>query len=203
MEPPVQQNFLFDVLLPRVEWFAWLLASTGVVLAYFSYPRANIFLFLGFSTLAAVYFLGSFAPRSKSFDGSTYPGETQNIIQGKSFFIDKVVPQVQDQAMATALLGVQFKLLFWTGANTLLYTGNLTLVTVVAIQLYANRLSRKALVVGALGAIVAYIPSDDLVRQFYQHDPVLAQKMLYHLHHPKDKAAAEEVRHLQQAQQGQ
>nr|GFC10056.1 hypothetical protein [Tanacetum cinerariifolium] len=167
MEPPVQKNFLFDALLPRVEWVAWLLAIASVVLAYFSYPRANIFLFLGFSTLATVYFSSSFAPSATAKTSS-------------------------NQAIAVTLVGIQFKLLFLPGYNTLLTVGLSIIAVVLAIQGYANNSSRKALIIVALGATVAYIPTDEFVRQFYRHDPILSEKMLYHLHHPKDKAAAEE-----------
>jgi hypothetical protein len=196
MEPPVRKNLLFDTLLPRVEWFAWLLASAGIALAYFSYPRANIFIFFGFSTLATVYFLDAFAPHTYLIDNSFYHQEITT--QDKSFLVDKVVPQVQAQAMAATLVGIQFKLLFWPGSHTLLLVGTALLAVVTAIQFYANCFSRKTLVIAALGAIAAYISSDELVRQFYRHDPALAEKIIYHLHHPEDKAAAKEIKRLQQ-----
>jgi hypothetical protein len=203
MEPPVQKNFLFDALLPRVEWVAWLLAIAGVVLAYFSYPRATIFLFLGFSTLAAVYFLSSFAPSATAKNSSDQVDYKPFSSQEKSFLAQALAPHIQGQAIAVTLVGIQFKLLFLPGYNTLLTVGLSIIAVVLAIQGYVNQLSRKALIIATLGAIVAYIPTDEFVRQFYHHDPVLTEKMLYHLHHPKDKAAAEEVRHLEQARHGQ
>ena len=195
MEPPVSKNLLFDTLLPRVEWFAWLLASAGVVLAYFSYPRANIFIFLGFSTLATIYFLDAFAPRTHLIDSFSYQEEITT--QDKSFLVDRVVPQLQAQAMVATLVGIQFKLLFRPGSHTLLFVGTAILAVVVAIQLYANRFPRKILVIAVLGALVAYLPSDELVRQFYRHDPVRTEKMLYQLHHPDNEVAAREVPRLQ------
>jgi hypothetical protein len=194
MEASAPKSFLFDSLLPRVEWLAWLLASAGIVLAWFAVPRANVFLVLGFHTLAVVYFLDAFAPRAKAIANSTYYEEENT--QNKSFLIERVVPQIQAQAMAFTSIGILFKLLFWAGANAFLLTGTLALGIVVAVQLYTNRLSRKVLLIASLGAIIAYIPSDELVRQFYRHDPVLTEKMLYHLHHPEDRAAAEEVERL-------
>ena len=199
METPAQQNFLFDSLLPRIEWFAWLLAITGVALAYFLFSKASFFISLGFLTLAAVYFLDAFAPRTYLIANSFSLQE--NTTQDKSFLVDKVAPQIQAQAMAATLVGIQFKLLFLPGSHTLLLVGTVSLAVIVAIQLYANRFSRKVLIITALGALVAYIPSDELVRQFYRHDSVLTEKMLYHLHHPEDKAAIREVHRLQQARQ--
>jgi len=201
MESPAQKNFLFDVLLPRVEWLAWLLASTGVALAYFAVPRANIFLFFGFSTLAAVYFLSSSAPSAKA---TTWPDQIEYkpiVSAEKSFLTHALIPYIQGIAMAVTLIGIQFKLLFLPGYSTLLVVGLSIMATSTAIQLATNTLQRKLLVISALGAAVAYAPLDSLVRQFYQHDPVLAEKMIYHLQHPKDKAAAEEVRRLQKARQ--
>jgi hypothetical protein len=204
MDPPIPKNFLFDTLLPRVEWLAWLLAIMGVVLAYFSYPRAPIFLFLGFSTLAAVYFLSSFTP-SATTSNLPYQPSYQPLVgtEEKSFLVQAVIPVLQGQAMAVTLVGIQFKLLFLPGYNTLLSVGLFILAIIIAIQIYVDNLSRKALLVGALGALMACISADELVQQFYRHDPVLIEKMRYHLHHPKDKAAAEEVRRLQRARPGQ
>ena len=199
MESPSQNNFLFDVLLPRVEWLAWLLASAGVVLAYFALPRASIFLFFGFSTLAAVYFLSSFAPSAKTM---TWPNQIEYksvASENKSFLTHAFIPHIQGQAMAVTLMGIQFKLLFLPGYSTLLLVGITLMAAIVAIQIATNILQHKLLIIIALGATVAYVPLESLVRQFYQHDPALAKKMLYHLQHPKDDAAAEEVRRLQKA----
>lgn len=201
MKPPVQKNFLFDVLLPRVEWLAWLLASAGVALAYFSYPRANIFIFLGFSTLAAVYFLSSFAPSARARAWAYQIDYKQVIPEEKSFLTHALIPHIQGKAMAITLIGIQFKLLFLPGYGTLLLVGLSIMATIAAIQLATNSLSRKLLIIIALGVTVAYVPLDSLVRQFYQHGPALAEKMIYHLQHPKDEAAAEEVRRLQKARQ--
>ena len=101
--------------------------------------------------------------------------------------------------MAVTLMGIQFKLLFLPGYSTLLLVGITLMAAIVAIQIATNILRRKLLIIIALGATVAYVPLESLVRQFYQHDPALAKKMLYHLQHPKDNAAAEEVRRLQKA----
>ena len=172
----------------------------GLVFKYVAFAGASQLLVVGFCTLALVYFLGAFYPAVSSAVTAPYPGYVPPTAE-KSVLAEVVVPRVQGQALAVTLIGILFKLQFLPGASTMLLIGTISLALVAAIQLYHNNLSRKALAIALGGASMLYISADSLVRQFYRHDPVFVEKMLYHLHHPADKEAAEEVQRLRQARQ--
>jgi hypothetical protein len=152
---------------------------------------------VGLSTLAIVYYLRAFEPVELE-EEQLGLGDELVAPTGINFLLNAVSPKVQGIATATVLLGTLFKLLFWKGALPLLLAGTLALAIVLAMQLYAGRLARQALLFAGLGAIMLSIPTDDLVRKLYRDDPALVEKMLYQQHHPHDRAAAQEVSRLLQ-----
>jgi len=52
----------------------------------------------------------------------------------------------------------------------------------------------RALILGVIGGFMLFVSPKYLAQQFHRDDPVLVQKMIYQLDHPRDRAAAEDVR---------
>ncbi|OUI74524.1 hypothetical protein B7R59_00025, partial [Streptococcus pyogenes] len=131
-------------------------ATVGITLTYFAFPNAAYFLFLGFSTLAAVYFLRSFAPSTKKTPLPYKPNyKPLGKAEEKFFLVHVVAPFIQGPTMAIILIGIQFKLRLLPNHSILLLAGLSILAVVLATQLYTGNLSRKALLVAVLGAVVA------------------------------------------------
>jgi hypothetical protein len=198
-----QQNFLYDVVLPRVEQVSLPVAVLGLALKYLLLPAGDVVLMVGISTLAVVYFLQVYSPNSNTF--TTAPIEET----GNSFeytgaaepppFLAVVADKVVGQGMAVTLIGLLFSLLFWKGGRNLLVVGSGSLVLALILLANVGQFSRKGFVIAVLGIGMLLTPAEALVRIFYRDDPALVKKMIYQQQHPGDKAAAAEVQRLLQA----
>ncbi len=201
METLGKKHFLYDTVLPPIEWLSWPLAGLGLVLRYVQAPGGSILLLIGLANLSIVYYLRAFAPVAAAEPSPGFAYDYESVSTSSAgIFLDFVLIKVAGITSAVALIGILFKLLFWNGSAVMLLVGTLTLVGVVAIQLARNSLSRRTILIAGLVSTVWAVPTGTLVHQFYRNDPVLASKMLYHLNHPKDQAAAKEVRQLQRVE---
>jgi hypothetical protein len=194
---PVRRNFLYEDVLPRVALIGWPLAVLGLIFRFMLLRGGSVLLMVGIGTLAYVYFLRAFEPAKLDFDQPDFDYEPV-ATSDSNFMLNEVAPKMQGIAIAVTLIGTLFKLLFWKGAMSILLAGTVSLTIVLAIQLYADKMLREALLFAALGAIMLSIPTDDLVREIYRDDQALVEKMLYQQHHPHDRTAAQEVSRLLQ-----
>jgi len=200
MEAPPKPNFLYDLVLPKVEWIGWPLAVLGLGLHWAGLSGGPIVLLISLSTLALLFFLRAYEPIA-SGDILAINTSYVPVVQPSDvdFFLVAIAPKVQNIAGAVTLIGILFKLLFWKGSAALLLVGVSALVPVAVWQLATKRLRWRVAVVTALGLATWLVPTETLVRQFYRDDPALVAKMLYQAQHPHDRAAAQEVRRLMQA----
>jgi hypothetical protein len=188
--PGVGGSFMHDVVLPKVEIYGWLLAILGFLGYWNQLVAGALLLELGLGTLALTYFLRAFEPTTAFHsrpDFAVAPRPQTLVAPDGSFYYDIVLPKVAMQGSAVTLLGTLFKLLFGAG----------TIMLVVLPQALRQQLNRRALAICALGGLMLYVPSATFVRQFHHNDPVLAEKIIFQLHHPRDQAAAEAVRQHQ------
>jgi hypothetical protein len=207
MENSLERITLFDLILPRVEVAAWLLAVLGVIAKWNLLASSGPLLVIGMLTLSSVFFLQAFAPRSNpdafaqeahQRAGKTSPYFTVTDMT-RNFFFDAAIPMIVGISMAVAITGILFKLLFLPGSQPLLTVGAATIVLGTILVGLRRQLDRRTLVVGALGTFMLCVPSEALIQQFHRNDPVLVEKMIYQLHHPHDPAASQAVQlHLQQ-----
>lgn len=100
---------------------------------------------------------------------------------------------------AVVLVGILYKLLFFPGSRPLLLTGTVTLAIAAGLLAPTDNLAKKHALVLVLGLATWATDSETLVRQFHRDDPVLVEKLIFSLHHPYDKAAAEDLRKYRQA----
>jgi hypothetical protein len=82
---------------------------------------------VGLGTLAVVYYLNSFAPIAPNTVDDFSTGYEPVPASQANFLLDAVGPKIQGIATAVSLIGILFKLLFWTGATNMLLVGTLCL----------------------------------------------------------------------------
>jgi hypothetical protein len=200
------KSLLYDLLLPKLEIASWLLAIWGFIARWYQVVGGAMFLIVGLGSLSVVYFLSAYKPRKTSTTNGPYFEPVFNQQQfaastsdNASFMLDSLAPKLIGISGSVILIGTLFKLLFWTGAANMLIPGTGTMLLVILLMALNQRMSKRAIVLGAIGCVMLYVPSETWVRQFHRDDPELIALMLNQLHHPHDRAAAEAVRvHMHQ-----
>ncbi|MDQ2795380.1 MAG: hypothetical protein M3Y12_15440 [Bacteroidota bacterium] len=181
----------WDKQLATAEKLAWPAALLGLAAKWALVPAGSYLLMLGLGPLSAVYFMRSYWQGASAADGET-PATTAS-------FLDDYLRKVTGISAAVTLMGTLFKLMNWNSGNTMLVVGVATMALVVVMSAFRQRLSWFAVAIAAVGGLALYVPSETLIRQFHRDDPELVEKLVYQLHHPLDRAAAEAVQqHLRQ-----
>lgn len=195
--------FLYDMLLPKLEVFALVLAALGLALKLSLIIIGNTLLVIGLVTLSTVYFLRAFAPLKRiGVDEVNFPEQYFDKPTNKfsatsgeiSFFSDTLLPKIIWLGGATAVIGILFKLMIWPGANNQLFAGfgsELIVITGLALN---QRVNFRSILLGALSGIMLFVNPKYLVQQFHRDDPVLVEKMFYQMDHPRDSAAGAAIR---------
>ncbi|AWM32682.1 GldL-related protein [Hymenobacter nivis] len=179
--------------LDTVEKIAWPAALLGLAAKWALVPAGNYLLLLGLGTLGVVYFLQSYWPAAFAAGGEPLDSSAP------APFLDDYLRKVTSISAAVMVIGILFKLMNWSNGNTMLVVGVATMALVVVIAAFRRRLNRFAVAIAALGGLALYVPSETLIRQFHRDDPGLVEKLVYQLHHPRDRAAAADVQqYLQQ-----
>lgn len=187
----VKRNFLYDEVLPRVAGISWLVAGLGILFRYFLLRGSTILLMVGLGNLAVVYFLRAFQPVVDDYT-PTSSLDYQPVSESPG-----LLPKFQYIASSLTLIGILFKLLFWSGSAVLLSVGVTTVVLTLSLESAAGRLVvGPILLIAGLGMATWAIPTETFVQTFYRDDPALVEKMLFQQHHPNDKAATAEVSRL-------
>ncbi|MBH8557856.1 GldL-related protein [Hymenobacter negativus] len=194
------KSFLYDVLLPKLEPASWVLAIWGFIASWNQLAGGDVFLIIGLANLALVYYLSAYKPRSltnthgPNFESVASQQQILNTSQDTSFLLDTLAPKLIGISGAVVLIGTLFKLLFWSGSAIMLTVGTATMVLVVLLMALNQRLNRRAVVLAAIGIIMLTVSSETLMRQLHRDDPQLVELMVYQIHHPHDRAAADAVR---------
>lgn len=206
----LKKNFLYDVVLPIIEKVAWLLSALGLAAKYNLVSAGNFMLLIGLTSLGIVYFLSAYKPVSMPtattdepyFEPTSSQNQQSNFSstpETPSFLVNSICPKLIGIGGAVVLIGTLFKLMIWNGSVNMLMVGTGTVLIAVLLMALNQRLDRRAVVLMVLGSIMLYVPSETLIHQFHSDDPVLVEKMIYQLHHPRDPAASQAVQqHLQQ-----
>ena len=204
MKEVVRKSFLYDMLLPKLEVAGWIMAILGFAAKWALYNAGNIGLIVGLGTLSEVYFLSAFAPLRINDESSSNPyradgAQFSPLSAEPSFLVDSLLPKIINISSSVLLIGILFNLLDWNGGGMMLIVGVGTLLPAVVILALNQRMNQRALVLTVLGGLLMYVSSDTLARQFHRDDPILVEKLIYRNHHPRDRAANEDVRlYLQQ-----
>lgn len=173
--------------LDAVEKIAWPAAFLGLAAKWALVGAGSYALVLGLGALATVYFMRSYWPGASVASGGAPTSAAP------ASFLDDYLRKVTGISAAVTLVGTLFKLMNWGNGNTLLVVGVATMALVVIGSAVAGRWSWLAVAIAALGGLALYVPSETLIRQFHRDDPELVEKLVYQLHHPRDRAAAEAV----------
>ncbi|OGX90535.1 GldL-related protein [Hymenobacter coccineus] len=174
--------------LDLVEKIAWPAALLGLAAKWALVPAGSYLLLLGLGALATVYFLRSYWPATSAAGEAPATAAT---------FLDDYLRKVTGISAAVTLVGTLFKLLNWSSGNTMLVVGVATMALVVVLSAFRQYLSWFAVAIAAVGGLALYVPSETLIRQFHRNDPALVEKLVYQLHHPRDRAAADAVQRHQ------
>lgn len=204
-----QKIFLYDILLPKLEAISLVMAVAGLVLKLSLMSSGNMLLLVGLGTLSTVYFLRAFAPMKRiGADEVNFPeeyfGKSTNQFPPTSgevsFFSDSMLPKIIWLSGAVAIIGILFKLMIWPGANKQLFVGfGSEIIAIIGLALN-QRVNLRSILLGVLSGMMLFVNPKYLVQQFHRDDPVLVEKMFYHMDHPRDTAAGAAVRkHLEQA----
>ncbi|TPG66442.1 GldL-related protein [Hymenobacter nivis] len=172
--------------LNAVEKIAWPAALLGLAAKWALVPAGSYLLILGLGALAAVYLMRSYLLAAPAAGPST-----------TAAFMDDYLRKVTGISAAVTLVGTLFKLMNWNSGNTMLVVGVATMALVVVLSAFRQRLSLFTMAIAAAGGLALYVPSETLIRQFHRNDPALVEKLVYQLHHPRDRAAAGAVQRHQ------
>ncbi|AMJ66280.1 GldL-related protein [Hymenobacter sp. PAMC 26628] len=173
--------------LNTVEKIAWPVAVLGLAAKWALVPAGSYLLILALGALAAVYFLRSYWPAA-AMAGGGGPSAA-----APASFLGDYLRKVTGISAAVTLVGTLFKLMNWGSGNTLLVVGVATMALVVVGSALSGRWSWLAVALAALGALALYVPSETMIQTFHRDDPGLVERLVYQLHHPRDRAAAEAV----------
>ncbi|MGI4883553.1 MAG: GldL-related protein [Janthinobacterium lividum] len=174
----MKKSLLFDEILPVIEKVSWPLAILGLWAKWDLIKAGDAMLIIGLASLGTVYFLRAYAP--------AISGEEDSFLIG-------YMRKVSGISAGITLVGILFKLMSWNEGATLLVVGVVTMAIVVVIMVFSQRMNWLMVAIGALGGLALYVPSETLIRQFHRDDPALVEKLVYQLHHPRDRAAAADV----------
>ena len=174
-------------------------------------PAGNYLLVPGLGALGVVYYLRSHWPAA-FIAGSGMPVQPSPGARGRSLragdpdkqspFLNDYLREVRGISAAVTFIGILFKLMNWGNGNTMLMVGVVTMSVMVVISAFGQRLNRFAVAIAALGGLALYMPSETLIRQFRRDDPGLVEKLVYQLHHPRDRTAAADVQQYLQQKSG-
>ena len=150
-------------------------------------PAGNYLLVVGLGALGVVYYLRSHWPAAFTAGGEPLDSSAS------APFLDDYLRKGKGLSAAVTFIGILFKLMNWSNGNTILVVGVVTMSVVMVVSAFRQRLNRLAVAIAALGGLALYVPSETLIRQFHRDDPGLVEKLVYQLHHPRDRAAATDV----------
>lgn len=205
-QKPVK-SFLYDTLLPKIEWLSWPIAAWGFIAGWYQIVGWASWLIVGIGNLSIASYLSAFAPRKTLITDEPYFGPIvrQNqhnqfiTADDDSFLLNSLAPKVAGIAGSVVLVGTLFKMMFWTGHRTMLIVGTGSMVIVVLIMALNQRRNMRAFILTILGGVMLYVPSETLMRELHRDDPKLVELMIYQEHHPHDRAAVEAIRiHIKQ-----
>ncbi|MBO2012649.1 GldL-related protein [Hymenobacter negativus] len=191
------KSFLYDVLLPKMEWLLWFVTFWGFVASWYQLAGWATLLIVAFYNLAVVSFLSAFSPYNSIdryepyFEPITMQEERE---KESSFFLNILSPKIIGIAGAVVLFGTLCKLMFWTGYSTMLLAGTGWLLIIVVVMAFSQRMNMRAFTLAILGSSMLCVSSETLMRQLHRDDPKLVTLMVYQIQHPHDRAAAEAVR---------
>ncbi|MET4073877.1 hypothetical protein [Hymenobacter sp. UYCo722] len=196
------RSFLFDVLLPKLEVISWILAVIGFVANWFQLRNADYLLIIGLGGLADVYMLKALSPLQIAADDEQYlmaneSGEHYSQIAPtdvRNSNFDTVRRQIIAFGSGAIFAGVLFRLMAWEYNTNILLFGEACLLVAILSLALKQHYSMRLLLLAALGGLTLYIPAETWIHQFHGNDPILVQKMIYQLDHPRDQAAAQDVR---------
>ncbi|MGY3089442.1 hypothetical protein ACVWYF_002490 [Hymenobacter sp. UYAg731] len=192
-----RKSFLFDVLLPKLEVLYVLVSILGGIMFWNHWGRGETLLLVGLGGLSVVYYLKAFEPQ-KAIDEINFPLQYSNnfenqfsVNETRSFLLDSLAPKVMYISSACILVGVLFKLMFWTGGNTMLIATVPLLVFFVIACALSQRINRRTVLVALIGGLMLSVSSETLMRQLYRDDPQLVEAIVNQIHHPHDRIALE------------
>lgn len=161
-----QKIFLYDTLLPKLEVIALMLAGVGLALKLNLVNSGNMLLLVGLSTLSTVYFLRAFAPLKQistdevNFLEQYFGSPTNQFLATASeipFFSDILMPKIIWLGGATAIIGILFKLMIWSGANNQLFVGLCSEIIVIIGLALNQRVNLRSMVLGVLTGTMLFI----------------------------------------------
>ena len=68
------------------------------------------------------------------------------------------------------------------------------MLIVVLLMALNQRINMRAVVLAAIGIVMFTVSEETLMRQLHRDDPQLVELIVYQLHYPHDRAAAQAVR---------
>jgi len=193
-------SFLYDILLPRVEKLGLLVTVLGVLAALTLVGRYETLLIVGLGTLGLTSFLNTYKPRVLAttdgpyFEPITGQNQFSNSSNPPSFLLDSLCPKLIGISGAFILVGTLFKLMLWSGGANMLLVGTGIMLIFVLLMALNQRINMRSVVLAAIGIVMFTVSEETLMRQLHRDDPQLVELIVYQLHYPHDRAAAQAVR---------
>jgi hypothetical protein len=188
--------------MKKIEFVLGLIAIIGVSLKLLNISGGAFLIVITFSALSIFYYL-SFAffnniKFKEIFKSSAYKDTNAKKIIGAV---------VLGLSLSAIIMGILFKLQFWSGGSNQLEVGLVALGIISVITIifyYRNKINYYKMifirigVIGGLGLIVYLIPSDTLVDIYYGDKPAYAELYKRVLADPYNKELNEELYQMSQ-----
>ena len=166
--------------MKKFELIVGLIAILGIFLKILHLPGSGILIMLTFAILSLFYYVFSFA----LFNGI----ELRDVFKN-AFYKDTNAKRMIGAVglgwtLSVIILGVLFKLQFFSGANMLLQRGLVTLVLILFIAIifyfrnkadYYKRIFKRIAIYGGLGLVLYLTPTSTLVDMYYRNNPDYAE----------------------------
>lgn len=125
---------LFAKILPAVEKGSLITVTAGAVFKILHYTDADLFLLIGLSTLAGIWYLMAFSPKRPTEDEANTPPAPKDFL---SLLLSTILPKVMGIAGAVTLIGILYYLLHLPGATPMLLVGSSTCAAATLILVLA------------------------------------------------------------------
>jgi len=166
--------------MKKIELVFGLLAVIGIILMFLHIPGSALSSVFILTILSLFYFIFSFALFNEIRLRDVFKPEAYkdtNLLKITGAIILGI-------SISLVIFGIQFKLLFWQGANEQLILGLLPtgLILIVAAIFYFrdkteyyNRIFKRIAIYGGLGLLLYLTPTSTLVEIYYRDNPDFAE----------------------------
>lgn len=189
--------------MKRFELVMGVLAVLGIILMFLHISGSAVSSVFILSILGLFYFIFSFA----LFNGIRLRDAFKSESYQDTNLLKIIGAILLGISISLVIFGIQFKLLFWQGANEQLLIGLLPigLILIVAVIFYFrdktefyNRIFKRIAIYGGLGLLLYLTPTSTLVDIYYRDNPDFAELFNKVLEDPENEELRKQLNQMRE-----